>query len=345
MELRQLVGLLDEIGALVRAGVPLEQGLKSFADGKHEVAQRLVGRMEQGITLDQALEAEGDAVPEVVRAVVRAGMRSNRLPAALESMSHLGWQVIDIRERLSQALLYPLILFIVAYVLFATLVTQFLERLATTYAHAPLEPSMSLSVALTASSVLRTFWPVPLVLIIVSVYYWLRVSNRRLMGISGPSQFLRFIPGIRGVVRDHQLAIFADLHAAMLDQGVDYADSIQLAAQSSGIPSLIAVAGDAAARVRQGDKPFDMEANRPANFPSYLAWLMQMAHNSSGLVTALERTAESFRRRAEVNVERAKAIIPFYCTAVIGGAILLVYLLSVISPYVQFLSHLTRPIV
>lgn len=86
-QLRELIGLLDEIGALVRSGAPLADGLRVFADGQHEVAIRLATRMEQGATLDDAFAQEGGAVPPVVRAVVSAGLKTNRLSSAIEGTS------------------------------------------------------------------------------------------------------------------------------------------------------------------------------------------------------------------------------------------------------------------
>jgi general secretion pathway protein F len=65
--LEQLVALNDEIAALVRAGVPLEQGLTALgADmpgrlGK--VTQMLAERMERGESLDQVMAAESSHFP------------------------------------------------------------------------------------------------------------------------------------------------------------------------------------------------------------------------------------------------------------------------------------------
>ena len=86
--LDDLIALNDEMLALVRAGVPLGQGL---ADVGHDVrgslarvTATLATRVERGESLPQALAASGGLFPPLYRAIVEAGIKSGRLPAALE---------------------------------------------------------------------------------------------------------------------------------------------------------------------------------------------------------------------------------------------------------------------
>ena len=89
--LEQLAALNDEMAALVRSGVPLEQGLGALGGelpgqpGK--LAQLLASRMDAGESLSRILADEDQRFPPVWRAVVEAGIRSGHLAAALEALS------------------------------------------------------------------------------------------------------------------------------------------------------------------------------------------------------------------------------------------------------------------
>ena len=85
--LEDLIAFNDEMAALIRAGVPLDQGLRSM---RHEVPGRLgklttllSERLEKGESLEHALGEMGDTVPPIYSAVVIAGLRAGRLAAAL----------------------------------------------------------------------------------------------------------------------------------------------------------------------------------------------------------------------------------------------------------------------
>ena len=78
-KLDDLLALNDEIAGLIRAGLPLELGLRqlssSAAGGLSKLSARLAERVSIGSSLEQALREEGDHLPSVYLAVVEAGMR------------------------------------------------------------------------------------------------------------------------------------------------------------------------------------------------------------------------------------------------------------------------------
>ena len=105
MGLDALVALNDEMAALVRAGVPLDQGLTQLArdlPGRMgAVAKRLGDRLAAGESLDRAVSHEEAALPPVWRAVVMAGVRSGQLAVALEGLSQTGRRIAELEEGLA----------------------------------------------------------------------------------------------------------------------------------------------------------------------------------------------------------------------------------------------------
>ena len=120
MTIDGLLALNDEIAALVRAGVPLEQGLADLgADmpgrlGKAAVA--LAERTARGESLDQALADQAVAISPTYRAVVQAGVRAGRLPAALEAIAASAHRTAETQRAAVVAVSYPLLVFAVVWV-------------------------------------------------------------------------------------------------------------------------------------------------------------------------------------------------------------------------------------
>src|SRR5262245_50143385 len=117
LPLEQLAALHAELAALIRAGVPLEAGLRAFSrdvPGRMgAAAERLSQRLARGEAFDAALQAEG--FPPAYRAVVAAGQSAGRLPAALERLTAVITRLADLRQTLAVAMVYPTALTTLCY--------------------------------------------------------------------------------------------------------------------------------------------------------------------------------------------------------------------------------------
>ena len=110
--LDDLIALNDEIAALVRAGLPLEQGLAELGGDMPgrlgQIATSLAEAAARGEPLDQAMLDHAVALPPVYRAVIQAGMRAGRLPAALEAVAASARRITETHRAAVVAVSYPL---------------------------------------------------------------------------------------------------------------------------------------------------------------------------------------------------------------------------------------------
>src|SRR5688500_5489755 len=79
-----LIMLNEEIAAMARAGLPLDEGLailaKEMGGGRLQaVTGEIANDLKAGRTLPEALERRGDALPPFYAALVSAGIRSGRV--------------------------------------------------------------------------------------------------------------------------------------------------------------------------------------------------------------------------------------------------------------------------
>jgi len=132
VRLDDLIALNDEIAALARVGLPLERGLvqlgRDLPGELGRITAALGERMSRGESLPQALDAEGERIPKLYRAVVATGVRAGRLPVALEAVANYARSYAESRRAIGLALWYPLIVLTLAVVLFALVVARVLPR-------------------------------------------------------------------------------------------------------------------------------------------------------------------------------------------------------------------------
>src|SRR3954471_81507 len=177
ISVEELGALNDEIAALVRAGVPLERGLlragTDLSGGLKRIAQALGARLSRGESLGQALEAEERAIPPLYRAVVEAGARSGRLPAALEGLARYVRSYSEARSSIGVALWYPILVLSLAYALFLGLVIEVIPRFIGAFESLGIEIIGPLRWLERVGELAPYWWPAwPILLLLLAIAWW-----------------------------------------------------------------------------------------------------------------------------------------------------------------------------
>ena len=348
LSLEQLVALNDEMAALVRAGVPLEQGLEGVGSEMPgrigDIAVEIGRRMRDGESLPQILASDSHQFPPVWCAVVEAGIRSGRLSSALESLSTTARRVGEFRRWVAVAWVYPLIVMIVAYLLFIFLVTWITPR---TY-----EAILSLTPqhAVMAGYLYRigqsaAIWGplIPLIAVIAGVVQWHRSGRaiwlERRGGWTADSKGRACMPTARRVLRVSRVATFAEILAMLLDHFVPMPEAVALAADASGDPNLRDGARQLGQLVAEGHN-FTSRDQLPSAFPPMIGWLLVSGTQRSQLTHALRVSAENYRKRAANAATWNATYLPLVLTALVGGFVTLLQALAVFGPVLHLLYSL-----
>jgi general secretion pathway protein F len=342
--IEQLTALNDEIASLVRGGMPLELGLRELgADAGGalaEISGALSERMRGGASLAEALRAEERRLPGAYRTVVEAGLRAGKLPAALEALSNYARELVELRRRITVALLYPLIVASLAYVLFVVVIANLAERFRETYEvfQIPIHWPLSMVLAVVETAV-RWWWAPPLCLGIV-VVWWVMSGGSHVLSFNGPARPLAWIPGVGWISRGFQFANFSDLLALLVEHAVPYPEGLRLAADATGDERLRAAAGEFAAAVEQGWSGSGRDARR-FGFPPFLAWVLTCNQRGLDLARLLRHAGSVYRRRASNLASWFKLMFPVAAALVIGGGVTVLYAATVFGPLARFWLDLT----
>jgi general secretion pathway protein F len=344
LSLADFTALNDEIAALVRAGLPLDRGLSGVRRGRlGRVTGRIAGRMQGGESLEAALRAEEPEVPPLYAAVVRAGVRSGRLPAALEGLAGLARSYADLRHALGMALLYPLLVILLAYALFVGFLTFVLPRFVAIFADFGL-PVGGMLRALAWLGAHAAYWvPVFPALVLVALLSWWRSGRAGALPGVGGGTILNLFPGVGGLLRQVNAAGYADLLALLIEHGTPLPEALSLAGDASGDPSLARASRALAAGV-SGGEPAAALGRELGPIPPTLRWLILRPAAGDGLVSGLRHAAAGYRRRATVRAELVRALLPTLAMIAVGATATLVYALTLFVPFTTLLRQLTGEI-
>jgi general secretion pathway protein F len=346
----ELIALNEEIAALVRAGIPLEIGLKQLGEEMPgrlgSVAAHIGDRLERGERLTDILSSDARAFPPVWRAVVAAGAKSGHLAAALEGMARTGRRVAELRRGVTAALLYPLIVASLAYVMLIITLRYFIPVVRSAHDDLTSMPDQMLDTldSLGQTAHLWAPWPPVLVIIGLLFFWWWsgRAAWRRdKSGLPVAGMATRAWPGITSVLRDGRAATFAELLALMNEQRVPMHEAVVLAADASGDRRLREAATVVSERLFRGQTAAFADG-LPAPFPPLIGWSLFAGVDSQALTETLRNSARLYRERAARTVRWAVIYLPIVLTAVIGGAAVFAQTLTVFVPLSRLLLHLVK---
>ncbi len=339
--LDDLAAFNDQLSAIVGAGVPLEPGLEGLASERRDrlgkLCGRLAERMRLGASLEEALESEKGAVPPIYLAVVSAGIKSGRLPAALETMTNMALEMRSVRRQIGQAMVPPLLLAMLSYVLLVVFGLDLLERYRETFFQMELTPSLALRTLFAAGEwVARLWWLLPAILIL-ACGWWSFSGGAGLLSLSGWSSPLALVPGVAAIVRNYRYVGFSKLLAMLCDHGVPFPESLRLAASTTGNRRFRNQAEQFARATERGDS-----LPKKSGWPQFLHWTLTSGARRDGLPKLLRHAAAIYRRRAMNYTLWLRTGLPIACTVIVGGSIVLGHMSVILGPMVALWWNLGR---
>lgn len=337
--LADFIVINEEIGALVRARLPLETHLARIGGdlpGKSgELAARIGGRMEAGESLAASMDAECASLPAAYRAAIVAGVESGQLGGALESLVDTATRLDQLRRVTGLALLYPLMVVVIACLLFGLVLTAVIPQFDWLY-ESHFGPLAELARSSWAARTIA--FVVPSVIVLLVLTWWWR-SGR----VGGA---LAWLPGIRRVNRWGQAATLAELLRLLVERGLPLDRALKLAGDAVDDRGMRSAARQLAESVQNGEitSPASSELNYAdrSNFPLLVRLALRHATDRRLMTASLDEAATMYRERATRAAEWYAEYVPILLTLAIGGTITLAFTLLIFWPYSSMLRELAQ---
>ncbi|WP_013629126.1 type II secretion system F family protein [Rubinisphaera brasiliensis] len=334
LSLTELVEFNDMLAGTVRGNAPLPDAIRLAQEGagrrQRELQQFVLDRLERGQSLSAALAERPDLFDPRYQQVVAAGEEGNHLGAVLEAFSRYLWQLIELRRSLSRALLYPLLVTCIGYVLFVFVGGITTSRFVSFYRDTPMPLTPVLSALnVVYSNILYWVWIPPLILLLSWISWMYRRSGQLQLG-RAESGVLSRLPGVGRALRLHRLANFTEIIALLLNENVPFAKSMYVAAHASGDAELIALSRE----------PEALPAAPKWSVPPFLRWLLELSSGNHDVAKTMQHAGRMYRRRAEVASEWVRLLAPVLFLVFGGGAFTFLYVMTVFYPFTEMLFRL-----
>lgn len=335
--------LTRQIATLVRSGLPLEEALAAVSEQTEKPRVRSIvmgvrAKVMEGHTLADGLSDFPTVFDELYIATVAAGEQSGHLDTVLERLADYTENREQLRSRTVNAMLYPVLLFVVCISIVALLLTFVVPKIVKQFENSKAELPMLTQVLIAISDFLRDWgW---LLLIVVGLAAW---GFRR--WLRDPNARRRFhatllrVPLLGKVVRGSNTARFARTFSTLTSSAVPVLEALRISGEVvTNLPMRDAVQ-DAATRVREG-APIGKSLGSSKIFPPMMIHLISSGESSGELETMLDRAATNQEREMDSILSAAVGLLGPLMILFMGGMVLLI-VLAMLLPIFQ-LNQLIR---
>jgi type IV pilus assembly protein PilC len=323
----------QELATLLKAGMPLVQSLdllrqqvtspvfKSVLEAVHE-------KVRAGTALSDAFAEHGDLFPRVYTASLMAGERSGNLDAVLRR--YVGYEKIisAVRRRTLSALIYPVILILLATVLVGIIVLRVVPAFSDFYASFNAELPLSTRIIVRVSTLVLSQFPLllaGLAVAVAAVLTWLRQPGQRARFDRG----VLALPGIGPVVQKFTTAQLARTLATLLGGGIPLVHSLEVAARSIGNRHMARELEVVSQRVREGQGLAASLAARRV-VPDVAVKMVEVGESTGSMQEMLTSLADFYDEDVETDVGRFVTLIEpallVMMGIVIAGLVLALYM-------------------
>jgi type II secretory pathway component PulF len=285
------------LAELAKAGLPLPAGLRALAEEwpTRRLRPALLGladRVEKGASLEDAISAIGARLPAHLRGLIVAGIRSGRLPEALEQFVNLERTQHELHRRVWLSLAYPTLLMIILSFI-ALMANYFIILQMESILH-----DFKTDLPTITKLILVGAGPLASVLFAISALMLaIPLLLAQWPGSSWLLPALYILPFIGPLLKCGQMARFSRLMAMLLQQQVPLPESLRLTAKGLHDAYLSRACRKVAEEIEQGRSLSDgITARR--QFSADLLPLVEVGERASTLGEAFQSAAEMFEGRA-----------------------------------------------
>ncbi len=329
MKAAELALITRQLASLSQSGLPLEEALLAVSQQNDQPRTKSIllgvrAKVMEGHTLADALGEFPQAFPDLYRATIAAGEQSGHLDAVLERLADYTEARQELRQRITNAMIYPIALIVMAVSIIAFMLASVVPRIVDVFENTSAELPGLTRAMIATSDFLRNHW---LLLIIgLGLVVW---GAWWLLKRDGPRRryhrLLLSLPITGRLTRGINTARFTRTFSILAGSGVPVLEALKISAEViENLPMRDAV-GEAAIRVREGGS-ISRSLQTSKLFPPMMIHMIASGEASGRLEDMLARAAHGQEREVDGLIATMLGILQPLLIVIMGGIVLMIVL-------------------
>jgi general secretion pathway protein F len=301
-----------EIATLLKAGLPLDRALEiliAVAENERiaEMLTKVRNEVRGGASLSKALDLQKGVFSRFYVNMVRAGEAGGSLPGVLERLADFMERSKALKDSVTSALVYPVILLVVAAFSVLILLVAVVPRFKPIFAQSGKALPFVTQMVIGTGDFLRNWWW--LMLLVLAAIVWL--IARRLQDPAVRYRWHRTLLGLPlfgDLAGKVEMTRFSRTLATLLANGVTLVGALSIVRDTMGNLYLAEAVGNVSRELKEGrglGKPM-MESGR---FPKLATHMIMVGEETGRLDEMLFQVAGVYDREVESAIKRLLALL------------------------------------
>lgn len=339
--LKTLLVFSQEMAALLKAGLPLLQGLNLMLERMKEPVFREVltevrDRVKSGVELSDAFAEFGDLFPPLFASTLKAGERTGELEQVIRRFIRYLRLVLEARKRVFSALVYPAVLIGLSITMLFVMGVFVVPRFTIFYDAMDLELPFLTRMVVGVSTFLRdNLLPIAAGAVIASVFWsrWKRTGAGRL-AVDGAR--LR-VPFLGPVLHRFAVSEFCRSLSTLLSGGLPLVPALEISARAVGNTWIRAKVEPTVQLVREG-QAFHSALETTGVFEPFAVDMVKVGEATGALDQMLSSVSDFLDEEVETRMQRILSLIE-PLMLIIMGTLVAILLIAVYLPMFSALGR------
>lgn len=332
----QILEVTEQLSTLVKSKLPLDHALKILQQiSEHKNVKALVGNLlesvQAGNEFSAALEAQKEFSPFYIN-MIRASEASGNLDSGLGQLYQYLDGVKQMRDKLMSAMLYPLILLIVAggsiVLILLFVVPKITELFVGTDQALPIPTQIVIAMS---NAVINFWWLIPV--LIICLLYYMKFVGSSIQRKKPWHGLLLKLPVVKELVIRTETAKFTKSLGTLISNGVNMQTALPIANATLTNVVFSENIREQIEKFKEGKSLF-VTMNKVAHFPTLAVQMINVGEETGELESMLSRIGEIYDREISNATQRFLSLLEPILIVSLGimiGGIIISILMAIIS--------------
>ncbi len=340
VSLKELTLATRLLATLSNAGLPLVQALLSLSEQVDNINLKRVvvdikERVEQGSSLAKALGAYPKIFPRLYINMVASGEASGALDGALENLGDYYEAQLELRRKVQNALLYPVLMFVFCIAVVVLLVVFVVPTIVEIFVKQKISLPLPTQLVIALSNIIINYWWIMLSCA-AAVFVYVRRSYATDKGKAWFDKKMLSLPIYGPIYLKVSTARVASTLSTLLNGGVEVLAALDIVKNIVSNVHLKKALEDARDGVKEG-RSLAKELSKSGYFPNLLSQMVAIGEKSGKLETMLTKAGKTFSGEANAAIAGITTLIEPLMIMFLG-LIVFTIVISVLLPMLELMN-------
>lgn len=337
---KQLTVATRLLATLSNAGLPLISALLSLSEQESSANfKRIIvdikEKVEQGSSLAKAMGGYPKVFPRLYVNMVASGEASGALDTALENLADYYEAQLELRRKVTNALMYPILMFVFCIAVVIVLVAFVVPNIVEIFIKQNISLPLPTQVVIALSDFLIGYWWL-LIIFTLGLALYVKRAYESTAGRAWFDKTFLVLPIYGTIYRKVSTARIASTLATLLGGGVQLLSALDIVKNIIGNVHMRSAVEEARDGVKEG-KSLARELSKCGYFPELLSQMIAIGEKSGNLEPMLQKAGKTFSNEANSSISGLTTLLEPLMIMFLG-AIVFSIVISVLLPMVELMQ-------